>query len=224
MGSLLAALGLTGCVLDSRTPPADETVPGHRIYHSLLRLQPPMIRPQVETVTMVHRVGFADGAAELSGDELSRLVAFLKETDAGTGARVEIDGPRVEGGDHDPLTAARIASIADGLSRLGLRAEVTERPVESLTKPKDATVVMVTRAMVIEPDCATPKTIYGPRPTHIWSCATAAALGRMVADPLDLKRGRALGPADGEASVLGVQRYRADKIKTPKSESTKAGQ
>lgn len=216
----IVALGLSGCSLNPETPPPGETVPAHRVYHSLLQLQPPTVEPQVETVTMVHRVDFDPGTTEMTPDESARLAAFLAEVNAQEDARIEIEGPRREGGYHDAVTAARIETIAAELTRSGLTAEVPERSTASLTRPEEATVVTVTRSMVIEPDCSVPKTIYGPRPTHVWSCTSAVALGRMVADPLDLERGRTLAPADGEASVKAIQRYRGDAIKGLQEEST----
>jgi pilus biogenesis lipoprotein CpaD len=44
-------------------------------------------------------------------------------------------------------------------------------------------------------------------------CATLTNLGRMVADPADLARGRAMGPADGVREAEAIVRYRTDKTK-----------
>jgi len=216
-GALAGTLG--GCALNPDAGPESDTVPEHRLYHSLIRLQPPLIEPQVETVTMTYTVRFPDGEAKLDADELARLNAFLRDNNA-LEARVEIDGPRDAAGYHDGLTAARLEALNEVLYRFGISAVVPDRTQPSLTRPEDATVVTLTRAMVIEPDCSTPKTIYGPRPTHIWGCSSATILGRMVVDPLDLERGRQIGPADGEAAAQSIQRYREDKVKELKTEST----
>ncbi|MFQ5466939.1 MAG: hypothetical protein ACE5DS_02280, partial [Kiloniellaceae bacterium] len=45
------ALGLGGCILNPDARPPTETVPAHRLYHSFLRLQPPLIEPRVEQIT-----------------------------------------------------------------------------------------------------------------------------------------------------------------------------
>ena len=225
-GTRVAVLGavsglLSGCMLlnpDARPP--TETVPSHQLYHSAMRLQPPVVRPQVETVAVLHTVRFAYGSDTPSPAEAERLAAFLNETRAGERARIAIDGPRKAAGRFDVLTEARIAAVTDAIADRGLAAEVARRPIESLARPEDAIVVTVTRAMVIEPDCAVPKTIYGPRPTHIWSCSTVTALGRMVVDPLDLQRGRTLAPGDGHTLAKGVERYRNDQIKPLKIETT----
>ena len=223
LGTALAASALSGCFLNADALPPNNVRSLDQLYHSLMRLQPAVIEPQVETITMIHKVNFTYGEGRLSQAEDDRLMRFIQESAADRKSRVEIDGPRKAAGRHDILTAARIAAIAEKLSAMGIDAGVAARPVESLAKPDDAIVVTITRAMVIEADCGVPKTIYGPRPTHIWSCTTSAALGRMVVDPMDLERGRPLGPGDGEQQTLGVQRYRTDQIKQPKADSTSGG-
>jgi len=47
------------------------------------------------------------------------------------------------------------------------------------------------------------------RPHSNWGCATASNFGRMVAEPRDILEGRGETLADGEAIVLGIQRFRA---------------
>ena len=221
----LAVLGavpalLSGCFLNPDAMPPTKTVTTHQLYHSLIRLQPSVVRPQVETVEILHTVRFAFGSDALTPSEAERLVQFLRETRAGDQARIAIDGPRKAAGRFDILTEARLAAITDAIAGQGLAAEVARRPVESLARPQDAIIVTVSRAMVVEPDCDVPKTIYGPRPTHIWGCSNSVALGRMVVDPQDLDRGRTLAPADGHTLAKGVERYRNDAIKPLKTEST----
>ena len=225
MSMRVVALGavsglLSGCFLNPDAMPPTETVDTHQFYHSLLRLQPSVVRPQVETVDVLHSVRFAFGSDTPSEFEIDRLAQFLRDTRAGNRARIAIDGPRKAAGRFDVLTEARIAAVSDAIADQGLVAEIPQRPIESMTRPKDAIVVTVTRAMVIEPDCDVPKTIYAPRPTHIWTCSSAVALGRMVVDPLDLQRGRTLTPGDGHTLAKGVQRYRNDQIRPLKAEST----
>lgn len=214
------AAGLSGCFLNPDSLPPTEIVNTHALYHSLMRLQPPVVEPQVETVSVLHPVRFVPGSSELSEREITRLIDFLNQTYTTSDARIEIDGPRGPEGFRDGLEALRVASLSETLMHLGVDAEVPASPIESLSRPDDATVIVVTRAMVIEPDCSVPKTIYSPRPTHTWSCSSAVALGRMVANPLDLKRGRATGPADGESAAKAIQRYREGEIKQLEVEGT----
>lgn len=218
LGVLTGAL--SGCLLNPDALPPNKTVPLDQLYHSSMRLQPSVVEPQVETVDIMHTVEFPFGSDTLSDSQVERLAAFLREARAGQQARIVIDGPRKAAGRFDILTEARIAAIADAIADQGFLADISRRPVDSLSRPADSIVVAVSRAMVIEPDCEVPKTIYVPRPTHIWSCSTAVALGRMVVDPMDLKRGRPLGPADGETLSRGIERYRTDKVKVLKSDPT----
>lgn len=220
LGAAALAGALSGCFLNPDALPPNNVRKVDQLYHSFVRLQPTIIEPQVEPITMVHPVDFAFGSDELSADEKERLDAFLADAGVNSQARIEVDGPRRAAGAHDMMTTSRLEALIGYLSSKGLQAVIAPRPTETLTRPEDAVVVTVSRAMVIEPDCNVPKTIYGPRPTNIWSCTTSAALGRMVADPTDLERGRPTGPGDGEALTLGVQRYRADKVKSITAEST----
>jgi type IV pilus biogenesis protein CpaD/CtpE len=58
------------------------------------------------------------------------------------------------------------------------------------------------------------------RPVQPWGCSVDAALGMMVADPLDLVQGENLGPADGEQASGALRRYREDKVKELNKEET----
>ncbi len=218
LSAALATTILSGCFLNTDGMPPNEVVQSHRLYNSLLSLAPAIVEPQVEVITVIHKTNFAFGDDELNVSEIARLTKFLQGTGTDRQTRVEINGPRKAAGNHDVLTAARIASISEQLSDLGIRSAISARPIDSMTVPSDSIVVTVTRAMIIEPDCEVPKTIYGPRPTHIWSCANTVVLGRMVVNPLDLKRGRPQGPGDGEALAPGIARYRAGKITPLKSQ------
>lgn len=220
LGPAAAALALSGCFLNPDAMPPNETRQVDQLYHSLMRLQPKMVEPQIETITMLHEVQFGFGEDELSGSESEKLLQFISESMNDPNSRVAVDGPRKSGGTFDILTRARLASISNRLSEIGVKAEPARSTINSLARPDDSIVVTVTRTMLIEPDCDVPKTIYGPRPTHIWSCSSAVTLGRMVADPRDLERGRTLAPGEGEVMAKGIERYRTDKTKALKSEST----
>jgi pilus assembly protein CpaD len=102
-----------------------------------------------------------------------------------------------------------------------LNGQIPEKSVASLRKPNGGIAVTVTRATAILPECSPPLPEHAPGPQFTYSCSTAATLGMMVADPLDLERGRVLGPADGDTLSQSIQRYRAGKVYKPKEESTK---
>jgi Pilus biogenesis CpaD protein (pilus_cpaD) len=46
-----------------------------------------------------------------------------------------------------------------------------------------------------------------------FGCADMYNLGKMIAEPADLMRGRTLGNGDAASGVLGIERYRSDKQK-----------
>ena len=220
---LLGALALTAC---QQTPPYENPVDlGAAALHSpYYRIHSTVLKPQVEPVTLVYKPAFSGSRANLSDSELSRLVEFLEESGASEGARIELDGPRIEGGYHDALTASRIAALRSALERMGMVGMVPDQPVDVMTKPNGSVFVAVTKATVIQPDCTVQQPTGTARPMHISSCSTSTALGMMIADPLDLQRGRDPGAADGEYSSQSIQRYREDKIKGIEAESTSSSE
>ncbi len=174
---------------------------------------PPRLENQVEPIRLEHAVAFDATRAELSAREHAELRRFLVTIGAGAGDRIEVDGPRPGGGRHDPLTSARLAQVRHALERFGLRPDVAEQPLLPPNAPVNAVRVVVTRVMVIPPECEQPQPQPWKRPLYDFGCTTTANLGRMVADPVDLERGKPLDPADGEQAVLGIQRYQTDQVK-----------
>jgi len=213
----LAVAGLlAGCHIDPAKHDAGEILLAHTFDSANWQQMRPTVRPQVEPITRVHTVNFAPGSSDLSDAEVGALVSFLEKSGVNTGARIEIDGPRRDDRFFDPLTAARLAEIEAELSGLGLDAEVPDRPIRSLARSDEDVAVTVTRATVIEPDCSTEQPSLGSRPDFTYSCSNAAILGRMVAEPTDLVRGRTLGPADAEAATRPIKQYRSGKTETLK--------
>jgi hypothetical protein len=206
---LAAAVTLAGCHIPlAAENPVDEV--NSHLFDSanLQQLQRPM-RNQVEPISLVHTVSFDAEETQLGAQELARLAEFLDQAGVGDGARIELDGPRDMGGYHDPVTEARLAALEAELTRIGLRSAVPARPRALLGKPEDRIAVTVTRAMVIPPDCDPGQPRFATRPGFVFSCSNTAILGQMIADPVDLEQGRALGPADAESSTLAIRRYRA---------------
>lgn len=212
LAPLAAAAALSACHIPVETQNPIELVTSHSFDHANWQQRPAPIRSTAETITVLHTVHFSGQETALGEDARAQLRAFLRDNAVHEGARIEIDGPRVKGGYHDATTAKRIAEIEAELAGMGLRGEVPARPITSLSKPEEAIAVTVSRAMVILPDCRTAPPPPATRPDYYPSCTTAANLGLMVSDPVDLERGRALGPADGQASVLAIQRYRAGAV------------
>ncbi len=203
---IVALLG--ACHIDPHTQTPISLFTSHTVDHANWQQIPARVVNQVEPVTFVHATNFEAGETELNEAELNRLLAFLQTSGVHQGARIEIDGPRGGGGYFDPVTAARVAEIEAELSAIGLRSEIPIRPTTSLLRPDDAIAVSVTRAVVVVPDCSAPQPEQAMRPAYNFNCSNTAALGMMVAKPLDLKRGRSEGAADGEAAARVIQLYR----------------
>ena len=212
LARLLPAFGMVvllgACHVDPNTQNPISLFTSHTVDHANWQQIPARIVNQVEPVTFVHATKFEPGETELSEAEMSRLLAFLQTSGVHQGARIEIDGPRAGGGYFDPVTAARVAQIEAALSDIGLRSEIPVRPNTTLLRPGDAIAVSVTRAVAVLPDCSAPQPEAAMRPQYNYSCSTAASLGMMVANLVDLKTGRNEGPADGEAAARVIELYR----------------
>lgn len=208
----LAVLGtvtlLGACHVDPDTQSAGEVFRSHTVDSANWQQIPARVVSQVEPITFVHTANFDPGETTLSEAEFDRLLAFLQNSGVHQGARIEIDGPRGGGEYFDPVTAARVADIEARLTAIGLRSEIPVRPVTSLMRPDDAIAVSVSRAVVVLPDCTAPQPDPAMRPQYNYNCSNTAALGMMVANPLDLERGRNEGAADGERSAKVIELYR----------------
>ncbi len=203
---IVALLG--ACHIDPNTQTPISLFTSHTVDHANWEQIPARVVNQVEPITFVHTANFNPGETELNEAETDRLLAFLQDSGVHQGARIEIDGPRSGGGYFDPVTAARVAEIENELSDIGLRSEIPVRPTTSLLRPDDAIAISVTRAVVVVPDCGAPQPERSMRPAYNLNCSNTAALGMMVAKPLDLKRGRNEGAADGEAAARVIELYR----------------
>ena len=215
---LLSTGLLAGCHLENVNA---EPVTSHTFDRANWQQLPAIPRPTVEQVTLVHTIQFAQGQSDLSQEERNKLFGFLQQNQAHDGVRIEIDGPRETGGYHDPLTAARLAAIGPELAGIGMRTDGPRKPATLLTRPDDQVTITLTRAMAILPDCEQEQPGFALKPRHDFGCANASALGQMVADPVDLNRGRALSPADGHNMARAVERLRKGDAEEIKSEVTK---
>ncbi len=174
----------------------------------------------VEVVSFSHGVSFERSRDRLSEAERGKLLDFAQEIKVVASDRIVIDGPRTVGQRLDPVTVARIDALRQELAAFGLPSEAAREPIAQTAETevsRDRLVVLVTRAIVIPPDCAQPQPRSGERPQFALGCANTANLGLMIADPNDLRQGRPLGPADGDAATLSIQRYRRGEV-TPLEE------
>ncbi|MCW5731501.1 MAG: hypothetical protein KIT20_12140 [Alphaproteobacteria bacterium] len=174
---------------------------------------------RVSRVSLEHRLAFAPGASGLDAAESGRLNRFLQRELVGYGDQVTIVVPESMLA-NEALLDGRRAAVMRELARSGLSvagAFVGEGSVDG----KDEMRLVVLRHVVTTPPCPSwERGVFESFDNMVASnfgCATMTNLGLMVANPGDLLRGRDPGAADGEASVLAIQRYREGKI-TPLKE------
>lgn len=215
-GAALAVLALAGCTTSELT---DKPTSWLRSAITTGKWKPiPRARNnEVEVVTIEHVVDFSSGETSIAPTTMRELRSFLGRSNVNGADRVTLHGPRRDLGSHDPVTRKRLEVLQSELAELGVVSSV---PSGERLQPADgeAVAILVTRAVVIAPDCAQPKPTRGYRPGWVVGCADSVNFGQMVFDPLDLREGRGMDPADGEARALAIQRYREGEI-TPLDES-----
>ncbi len=152
-----------------------------------------------------HDVRFAPGRTDPDPGEVTTLRAFLARHGVGYGDNVLVS---VEGG-ATATAAGRRATLARLLRGWGYEPTVTAG-----TGPvSDIAVITIRRTgLGLPPRCSeTPLPVLLTRPEDApisrFGCATAAALGAMVADPGDLLVGRPSGMADGERAADMMRAY-----------------
>lgn len=175
---------------------------------------------QVRWVTLDHPVLFDAGTSVLSESERFRLNAFI-----GGLALRESDRFRVDAGSSrglDPLAEARTNAIVQQLRRHKPGASAVSFPGGQA--PRNGVRLVVGRYVALPPNCPDWSRPSSSNPGNLndsnFGCSTATNLSLMIADPADLVRGRSLGPADGEALSLGIQRYRAGVVRNPAAVET----
>jgi pilus assembly protein CpaD len=123
-------------------------------------------------------------------------------------------------GDSSRVAEGRVDAIRSEFARHGLVASEAA-PAGGADAPAiNEVAVLIIRPVVIPPDCSVPQPEPTLRPEQPWGCSVNAALGMMVADPLDLVEGRELGPGDPAQSSGAMRRYREDRIKAINEEET----
>ena len=173
---------------------------------------PPAARqPRVQAVAIAHKVAFPQGAVTLDATAGRDIDAFLARQKVDRTDALEIAMP-AGGGEIARGRAERIVAYLK-LKRLAAGLVIDDDPKMA----GDTVRLVVHRYQVALPGCPdwTDRggITHDNQPTGNWGCATAVNLGLMVANPGDLVWGRDGGPADGEAQVLGIQRYRKGETK-----------
>jgi pilus assembly protein CpaD len=162
----------------------------------------------------VHDVRFPSGAQITSG-EMAQLDAFINRHDIGYGDRVYV----LANASNARQRTTNVINYmkAHGIAAVGLN---------SVEAQPGMVRIVINRHIVVPPNCpdwSKPMTSdYSNTPMSNLGCSTTANLGAMVADPGELIQGRQAGAADAEESTGAIRRYRTDKIKPLRTESTGA--
>ena len=215
-----AALAGLVCLAATACSPKQGEFGDEFFPHAKWEQIPPSPDNMVEVITLGHLVSFSEGQAGLDPEARSELAGFVRMNRIGRDDRIFVQPPE---GTARPLTTARVTAVTAEFARLGL---VTLESAGLGASAMDADLgageigVLVTRAVVIPPDCTQPQPAPTLRPAQPWGCFVNTSLGMMVADPMDLVEGRDLGPADGEHASAALRRYRQDKIKLLNVEET----
>ena len=215
-----AALAGLACLAATACSPKQGEFGDQLFPHAKWAQVPPAPDNLVEVVTFGHVVSFSEGQAGLDPAARDDLAGFIRLNRIGTSDRIVVQPPE---GTADHLTGARVTSVTTEFARLGLVALESTDPGASAigADPGSGEVaVLVTRAVVVPPDCTQPQPDPTLRPEQPWGCFVNTSLGLMVANPMDLVEGRDLGPADGEQASAALRRYRQDEIKALQIEET----
>ncbi|HMR30461.1 MAG TPA: CpaD family pilus assembly lipoprotein [Geminicoccaceae bacterium] len=193
----------------------------------------------VERVERTHTVYFATDVDQPSAEEKRRLASFLGGLDPEQRRTFRVSGhadDRASESYNVDLSARRARGVG-GLIRgwgfagddivttaFGEKAPAQPGQTDAARAGNRRVDVVVDGWTVVLSGC--PDWSRDPADTALnyplgnQGCATLATLARMVADPADLARGRALGPADAVREAEAVVRYRTDKVKDLQDELT----
>ena len=206
--ALLAALPLvvSGCAGDEE----------RRITFATWKQAEPVPQARLAEVPVHHGVAFPATEGALSDTEREALTIFLRRNGIAPGGRVTLSAALPSGGDAAML-GARLAAVRTELADLGYSSATLPPGTSAGTDlPPDA-VVVTARVLAVAaipcPGYNTPIQLdLEHRPILSPGCANAVNLGLMVANPADLQTGQPLSPADGQAVVPAIERYRADVV------------
>lgn len=169
----------------------------------------------ISLTARTERVAFEPGQAALGGDRLREFRSRMAPSVLGRGHLVLV-APDAPG---DALSEARAdwtmaALQGAGVSVLRSAAPLSEPAGPAAGEPgPNGVTVEIQQARVEVPDCeAYPRAlsarIDAEASRRPLGCASTANLGLMVAQPVDLVRGRSMGPADSAPGIKGIEKYR----------------
>ncbi len=190
-------------------------------HHGNWRQTPAPMASYAERISLDHRLLYPAGNVSLTAEGRKSLYGFLRDSQVRSEEAIHLDGPRDASGRFDSLTAARLADLRQEIEQTGLVAVIAGDAISSGTPLNSNQVaIVVTRTMVMTPDCDSPQPTLYERADYAWSCSTASNLGHMVANPDDLVGDNQLGPADGTREAATTDRYRKGETKPLTIEST----
>ena len=216
---MLCALLLTACQTHPERPWFDP-------LNLQLEMQPREEKKvQVVPSETSFALQFTDGGAKIADAEQRAAAAFLKRR-----ALVETDEVFVDFGlfvDTSALATARRHNIAALVGDAGIDPARVRVRANIPGIAENEVNLTVRRYLVTLPGCpnftSRAGRTFDNRPHSNWGCATASNFGRMVAEPRDIIEGRGETLTDGEAAVLGIQRYRAGMTRQLAVDDTKRG-
>lgn len=174
-----------------------------------------------------HDVAFRAGRSHLSVRARNDLDDFLRRRQIRGADRVLVlSQPILASAARDRLALRREAAVRALLRQRRLAPGLmTGRAIKG--RGRNVVTVVVRRPMVVTPHCEFWQSIERGGPLTAsrseFGCATATALGAMVADPNDLVHGRDPGTTDGGVIDKAIQRYRDGKTKDLKNVNTETG-
>ena len=212
----LTVIGLA-CLAVVACSPKQGELGDNLLPHAKWEQIPQSADNMVEVVTLRHTVAFTGGKASLDLSQSDALDDFIRSNRINARDEIVV---QAGAGDSGRLAMGRVAAIKNEFARLGLVASESVAAPGAGAPANNEVAVWITRAVVIPPDCEVAQPEPTLRPDHPWGCTVNAALGMMVANPLDLVEGRELGPADVSQASGAVRRYRDDKVKEINKEDT----
>lgn len=196
---VLLSLGLSGCAHETLT-----TIEGKQ-------------RPlRVEQEPTVFAVLFEPGSAKITDDQMTGLQNFLRDFSKVQGDQLAVGMQLSEmNGKDASLSLSRSQAVLDYLRAKGYEPGIAGTPPQ--LGENEMAVVRLRPKVVLPDNCPD----WSRRSNDNSSneaydnirCADAMNLGLMVANPMDLVAPRPMSPADGNAAIGSVQRYRIDKVK-----------
>ena len=169
-----------------------------------------------------HDVHFTPGCTRLAKGEGARLAAFIKEIEPGRTDDIVV---RMVSTGSSRRDRERRQSLLSALDAGNARVQLTTMPaVDRGNSGENVALVQVNRHDRTRVDCKnggySENDLLYRMPFPVLNCANPSNLAHMAAEPRDLTRPRALGPARGEPAGSAIRRQREGEIETVPLDTT----